>query len=64
MRGSRLFLVGMVGLLLAGCLRSTPELASDINLTPRDKALLARAPYGSAVIPEAYRRHIVDFRRR
>ena len=63
MRGSTLFLVGMAGMLVAGCLQSTPEVASDINLTPRDKALLAHAPYAAATIPEAYRRHIVDYRR-
>lgn len=63
MRGSTLLLVGVVGFLVAGCLQSTPELAPDVNLTPRDRLLLASAPYARATIPEPYRRHIVDYRR-
>ena len=63
MRGSiLLFLVGVAGL-LAGCAQSTLELPSSANLTPRDRALLANAPYARATIAEPYRRHIVDFRR-
>src|SRR5262245_25728904 len=58
---SALLAVGLTGVLLAGCTQSTLELASDRNLTPRDKALLARAPYAHASIPESYRRHIVDY---
>jgi lipoprotein-anchoring transpeptidase ErfK/SrfK len=42
---------------------ATLELASDANLTPRDKLLLAHAPYAPARIPEPYRRHIVDYHR-
>jgi lipoprotein-anchoring transpeptidase ErfK/SrfK len=63
MRASTLFLVGLAALLLAGCMQSTLELASDANLTPRDKLLLAQAPYAPARIPEPYRRHIVDYHR-
>jgi lipoprotein-anchoring transpeptidase ErfK/SrfK len=63
MRALALFLVGLAALLLAGCMQSTLELASDANLTPRDKLLLAHAPYAPATIPEAYRRHIVDYHR-
>jgi lipoprotein-anchoring transpeptidase ErfK/SrfK len=63
MRASTLFLVGLAALLLAGCMQSTLELASDANLTPRDKLLLAHAPYTPAGIPEPYRRHIVDYHR-
>ncbi|MBI3436581.1 MAG: L,D-transpeptidase [Proteobacteria bacterium] len=53
-----------VGLLAAGCMQSTIEPASDANLKPRDKQLLANAPYEKAQIPEPYRRHIVDYHRR
>ncbi len=57
-------LVALTGLQLAGCAGSSRlELASDANMTPRDKSLLAHPPYAQATIPEQYRRHIVDFRR-
>src|SRR5438874_6184711 len=63
MRRSALLTVGLVGVLLGGCGQSTLELASDRNFTPRDKLLLAHAPYASGPIPELYRRHIVDYHR-
>jgi lipoprotein-anchoring transpeptidase ErfK/SrfK len=54
----------LTGLLLGGCMQATLEPASDVSLTPRDKKLLANAPYAQASIPEAYRRHIVDYHRK
>jgi lipoprotein-anchoring transpeptidase ErfK/SrfK len=60
---SALLLLGWAGLFLGGCQQSTLEMASDRNLTPRDRLLLARAPYASATIPQSYRRHIVDYHR-
>ena len=63
MRRSALLTVPLVGVLLGSCGQSTLELASDRNFTPRDKLLLAHAPYASARIPESYRRHIVDYHR-
>src|SRR6185312_683243 len=48
-----------LGLLAGGCMQSTLEPASDVSMTPRDKKLLAEAPYAPATIPEPYRRHIV-----
>lgn len=63
MRSWTLCLVGVAGLLLADCSRSTPELAYDAHLTPRDKLLLANAPYAQATVPESYRRHVVDYHR-
>ena len=45
-------------------MQSTIEPASQANLTPRDKQLLAAAPYAQAPIPEPYQRHIVDYRRK
>jgi lipoprotein-anchoring transpeptidase ErfK/SrfK len=52
------------GVVLGGCMQSTIEPASEANLTPRDKMLLAAAPYAQATIPESYRRHIVEYDRR
>jgi lipoprotein-anchoring transpeptidase ErfK/SrfK len=55
-----------LGLLLGGCVAGggTLEPASDANLKPRDRQLLANAPYQQAAIPEPFRRHIVDYHRR
>jgi lipoprotein-anchoring transpeptidase ErfK/SrfK len=54
----------LLGLLLGGCMQGTLELASDANLTPRDRKLLANAPYARANIPLAYQRSIVQYHRR
>jgi lipoprotein-anchoring transpeptidase ErfK/SrfK len=53
-----------VGLLLGGCIQTTLEPASTALMKPRDKELLARAPYAQASIPEPFQRHIVDYHRR
>jgi lipoprotein-anchoring transpeptidase ErfK/SrfK len=53
-----------LGLLLGGCMQSVVEPASDVNLKPRDRQLLANAPYAQASIPEPYRRHVVSYHRR
>jgi len=52
------------GVVLGGCMQSTMEPASEANFTPRDKKLLAAAPYEKAAIPEPYKRHIVEYHRR
>lgn len=52
-----------LGILVSGCMQSTIEPASEANFTPRDKKLLAAAPYERATIPEPYKRHIVDYHR-
>ena len=52
-----------LGILLSGCME-TVEPASDANLTPLDRRLLASAPYAQASISKQYRRHIVDYHRR
>jgi lipoprotein-anchoring transpeptidase ErfK/SrfK len=57
-------LAALAGVSLAGCANSRLETASDANMTPRDKSLLAHPPYAQATIPEQFRRHIVDFRGR
>jgi len=61
---AKAFAFVVVGLLLGGCLQSTLEPASDANLKPRDRQLLANAPYQPAIIPQPYRRHIVDYHRK
>jgi lipoprotein-anchoring transpeptidase ErfK/SrfK len=53
-----------LSLTLAGCLQATFEPASDANLKPRDRKLLAAASYSSAMIPLDYRRSIVTFHRK
>jgi lipoprotein-anchoring transpeptidase ErfK/SrfK len=65
-RGSALasLFVGVLGLMLGGCMQATLAPSSDASFTPRDRQLLAHAPYAQASIPESYRRHIVDYTRR
>jgi lipoprotein-anchoring transpeptidase ErfK/SrfK len=62
-RGLLVVLLG-AGVVLGGCMQSTIEPASEANLTPRDRTLLAAAPYQKAAIPAAYQRHIVEYDRR
>jgi len=50
-------------LMLAGCMEATLSPTSDAALTPRDRQLLARAPYAEAKIPEQFQRHIVEYAR-
>jgi len=52
------------GVVLGGCMQSTVEPASEANLTPRDRKLLAAAPYEKAAVPESYKRHIVEYHRK
>ena len=56
-RGLAVVLLG--GLVLGGCMQSTVEVASDANLTPRDRKLLAAATNKKPTIPEPSRRDIV-----
>ena len=53
-----------LSLTLAGCFQSTLEPASDANLKPRDRKMLASASYSPAMIPIDYRRSIVAYHRR
>jgi lipoprotein-anchoring transpeptidase ErfK/SrfK len=57
-------LIASLGLALGGCMQSTLEPASEASMKPRDKELLAHAPYAQASIPEQFRRHIVGYHRR
>jgi len=54
----------LLGVTLGGCMQSTLAPVSETELKPRDKKLLANAPYAQASIPEAYKRHIVNYHRR
>lgn len=45
-------------------MQATLQPASNASMTPKDRQLLAHAPYAQASIPEQYRRHIVDYQRR
>ena len=62
--GLALLLVGMLGSVLGGCMRSTLSPTSSASFSPRDRQLLAHTPYAQASIPETYRRHIVDYTRK
>ena len=65
MRALTMFvLVGLIALSLCGCARSRLDTTANLNLTARDRELLAIAPYAQASIPEAYRRHLVDYPRK
>lgn len=51
-------------LMLAACQTATYEAASESNLSPRDKEQFAKARYAKAVIPQPYRRAIVNYHRK
>ena len=59
-----LVVMGMIGLMLGGCMQDTLEPASEAGWTVRDKTLMAHLPYAQADIPEQYRRQIVDYTRK
>ncbi len=63
-RNAYLVLSALSALLLAGCMQSTLEPASEASMTPHDRQLLAHAPYARAEIPETYQRHIVEYDRK
>jgi lipoprotein-anchoring transpeptidase ErfK/SrfK len=60
--GLALLLMGLLG--LGGCMQATVTPPSDASLSPRDRQLLAQAPYAQVEIPDRYRRHVVDYPRR
>jgi lipoprotein-anchoring transpeptidase ErfK/SrfK len=64
MRDELVVLGFAVALALGGCAQGTLAPASQANWTPRDRQLLANAPYSQARIPGEYQRHIVDYRRK
>src|SRR6516164_6913646 len=56
------FILG--GLLLGGCMQATVDPASDANLSPRDRRMLANAPYVRVQPPPQYQRAIVEYHRK
>ena len=62
--GLTLLLVGLLGFALGGCMQSTLDPSTDASFKPRDRQLLANAPYAQANVPEQFRRHIVDYPRK
>jgi lipoprotein-anchoring transpeptidase ErfK/SrfK len=62
--GKFAFAVLAGALALAGCTQASLEPASDTNLKPRDRQLLAAASYSSNSVPMDYRRSVVSFHRK
>jgi lipoprotein-anchoring transpeptidase ErfK/SrfK len=56
--------VGLTAVALCGCARSRLDATPNTNWTVRDRELLAITPYAQASIPDAYRRHLVDYHRK
>jgi lipoprotein-anchoring transpeptidase ErfK/SrfK len=52
----------LFALTAAGCMQTTP--ASNAAMKPRDRQLLANAPYAKAWVPPQYQRHVVAYDRR
>jgi lipoprotein-anchoring transpeptidase ErfK/SrfK len=50
--------------LLGACVQMPREPLADANLSPRDRALLANAPYTRIVLPVAYQRTVIEFHRK
>ena len=55
----------VAGILLGGCMQSVSTVdLNDPNLTPRDRKLLANAPYAQASVPLQYQRTTVEYHRK
>jgi lipoprotein-anchoring transpeptidase ErfK/SrfK len=53
----------LVSAMVAGC-NATPDPVTDAVLSPKDRKLLANAPYARATsVPDFYQRHVVSFTR-
>jgi lipoprotein-anchoring transpeptidase ErfK/SrfK len=53
--------VVLLAVLLGACSNAQRQAAPEASLTPRDKKLLASAPYKKVLPPEMYQRAIVDY---
>jgi len=62
--GLRILTILALGAALGGCMQTTAEPVAESSFNARDKELLAKAPYAKAILPEPYRRHIVDYHRK
>ena len=60
----RLIAFVIAGLALGGCMQETLEPATQVGWNARDKQLMSNLPYAQAAIPEAYKRHLVDYTRK
>jgi lipoprotein-anchoring transpeptidase ErfK/SrfK len=49
---------------LGACVQTPRDPLADANLQPRDRALLANAPYAHVTLPVAYQRTVVEFHRK
>ncbi len=54
----------LTGLLLGGCMQATMDPVNDANLTPRDRRMLANAPYARIAPPSGYQRTVVQYHRK
>src|SRR6266516_4132205 len=61
---NQLIVLGFTVLALGGCVQTTLAPSPQANWTPRDRHLLANAPYRQAWISGQYQRQIVDYRRK
>jgi lipoprotein-anchoring transpeptidase ErfK/SrfK len=52
------------GFLLGACVQTPRPPLTDADLPPRDRALLANAPYARVTLPVAYQRTVVQFHRK
>ena len=58
-------LAGILVVMLCACVESgTISPVSDASFKPRDRQLLAAAPYARVSIPETYQRHLVEYHRK
>jgi lipoprotein-anchoring transpeptidase ErfK/SrfK len=62
--GAKFGLVAVVGLMLSGCVQTTVQETSATAFKPRDKELLAKVSYAKTMVPEPFRRAIVDYHRK
>jgi lipoprotein-anchoring transpeptidase ErfK/SrfK len=52
------------GFLLGACVQTPRDPLANANLPPRDRALLANAPYARVTLPVAYQRTVIQFHRK
>lgn len=58
------FVVLAAGIMLAGCMQTSYETASDISMKPRDKEYLSKATYDKVAVAQPFKRVIVDYHRK
>ena len=62
--GAWKFAVLGAGLTLGGCMQAVLDDVPTAGMKPRDKVLLANAPYAKTQVPEAFQRHVVSYHRK